>query len=263
MKPYYENDYGALYFGDCKDILPELEPNSIDLVLTDPPYKKTSCKWDSIIPLAPMWKELHRIVKQNGAVIFSASQPFTSKLIMSNLRDFRYCWVWDKVIGTGFLNANKMPLKGYEDIVVFYSRLPVYNPQKIPGKPFIDKRDNKTKIRENKEYLGTKPLPTFQHNTGDRHPRSIVRISSRNNKPLHPTQKPVALMEYFLKTYSNPGMVVLDFATGSGTTAIACENTNRRWICIEKYEKYCKIAKTRIENRPVKIKQQGVRCNAK
>lgn len=223
-------------------ILPD---KSIDMILCDPPYGTTACEWDTVIPLELMWEQLKRVVKTNGAIVLTTSQPFTTILIASNMKMFRYCWVWDKVISTGFLNANKMPLKGFEDIPVFYKRLPTYNPYKTKGKSFIDKRDNPDKERVKKEYLGTKPMPTKQVNVGERHPRGIIRISARNNKPFHPTQKPVALMEYLIKTYTNEGETVLDFAMGSGTTAIACKRLNRHFVGFEINPKYCEIARNR------------------
>lgn len=237
----------VMYNEDCILGMMKLPDSSIDMVLADPPYGTTLCKWDAIIPVEQMWWQLRRVTKPSGAIVLTAGQPFTTILIAGNIEMFRYCWVWDKVIGTGFLNANKMPLKGFEDIPVFYKKLPTYNPQKVKGKPFVDKRDNPNKERTVKEYLGTKPKPTRQDNIGERHPRGIIRISSRNNSPLHPTQKPVPLMEYLVKTYTNEGDVVLDFAMGSGTTAVACINLNRRFIGFETEKKYYNIAVQRLE----------------
>jgi DNA modification methylase len=237
-----------LFNDDCLKVLPTIPDKSIDLILTDPPYGTTACKWDSVIPFEPMWKELKRIIKNNGCIALFGSEPFSSALRMSNINNYRYDWVWDKVIGTGFLNANKMPLKGFENILVFYKNLPTYNPIKTKGKPFKDSRNNPEKRREIKEYLGTKPKPNKQDNKGDRHPRGFIKISSRNNNPIHPTQKPVPLLEYLIKTYTNEGDTVLDFTMGSGTTGVACKNTNRNFIGIEMDKNYFDIAKNRIED---------------
>lgn len=235
--------------GDCLEEMDKLIERGVkvDMVLTDPPYGTTACKWDSVIPFEPMWERINRLIKPNGAIVLFGSQPFTSALVMSNLKMYRYDWVWDKVIGTDFLNANKKPLKGYENISVFYKKRPTYNPQKEKGKPYTDSRDNPNGDRHTQEYLGSKPKPTKQVNLGYRHPRSIIRLSSRNNKPLHPTQKPVPLLEYLIKTYTNEGETVLDFTMGSGSTGVACVNTNRNFIGIELDEKYFEIAKRRID----------------
>ena len=234
---------------DCLKVLPTLESNSVDLVLTDPPYGTTACKWDSVIDFDLMWKQLNRIIKDNGAIVLFGSEPFSSALRMSNIKNYKYDWVWDKVIGTGFLNANKMPLKGFENILIFYKNLPTYNPIKTKGKPFKDSRDNPEKLREIKEYLGTKPKPNKQDNKGDRHPRGFIKISSRNNNPIHPTQKPIELCEYLIKTYTNENDTVLDFTMGSGSTGVAAKNLNREFIGIEKDDKYFDIADKRINNK--------------
>jgi len=229
--------------GDCLDILPDLSTNSIDMVLCDPPYGTTACKWDSVIPLEPMWKELKRVIKPNSVIVMTASQPFTSKLISSNYNMFKYCWIWEKPCATGFLNARVMPLKNYEDVCVFkYKGKGLYNPQMTKGKPYTAKKG--------RSGFSTTADPTIQKggyitiNKGQRFPLSIIRIN--NEKGLHPTQKPVPLMEYLIKTYTFPGQIVLDFAMGSGTTGVACKNTNRKFIGIELDEKYFKIARKRL-----------------
>ena len=237
-----------LLHGDCLEQMDKLIERSVrvDMILTDPPYGTTACKWDSVIPFEPMWERINKLIKPNGAIVLTAQQPFTSALIMSNPKLYRYNWVWDKVISTNFMNAKKMPLKGFEDVCVFYKKLPTYNPQMTEGKPFTDKRNNVLKERVSKEIYGTMPLPMEQKNEGTRYPRGFIKISARNNKPIHPTQKPTALMEYLIKTYTNENETVLDFTMGSGSTGVACKNTGRNFIGIELDDKYFEIAKKRI-----------------
>ena len=239
-----------LYQGDCLEVMKNIPDKSVDLVLTDPPYGTTACKWDSVIPLEPMWKELKRITKTNSAIVLFGGQPFTSILITSNLKHFKYCWVWDKVKSTNMLNASHQPLRRHEDIVVFYSAKPTYNPQKTLNPRGIEKRSMYDYSRDNEggdtvgkinkggvssAYEADKLLPTS------------IQVFSKDHKPVHPTQKPVALMEYLIKTYSNEGDVVLDFCAGSGTTGVAAKNLNRDFIGIEMDEGYFKIAQERIE----------------
>jgi len=229
-----------LYHGDCLEIMPTLESSSIDMVLTDPPYGTTACNWDSIIPLEPMWENLKRLTKPSAAIVMTASQPFTTTLIASNMKMFRYDLKWIKKAGTGFYNANRMPLRAHEDIAVFYQQLPTYNPQKTKGKPYTAKRGSAPDV-----YVG-KDLTVTKNKTGERHPLSW-REFVRDAQKAHPTQKPVALMEYLIKTYTNEGDTVLDFTMGSGTTGVACKNLNRKFIGIEKDSGYFEIAKGRIE----------------
>jgi site-specific DNA-methyltransferase (adenine-specific) len=232
-----------LIFGDCLEELPKLQSQSIDMVMTDPPYGTTACKWDSIIPLKPMWEQLKRVIKPNGAIVMTASQPFTTTLIASNMKMFRYSLVWEKNRPTGFLNAKRMPLRSHEDISVFYKALPTYNPQMTIGLP-SHSRGNVTKAKNN--CYGEFDV-THQGNSigNEKYPRSVLQFD-RVHPPIHPTQKPVALMEYLIKTYTNEGETVLDFAMGSGTTGVACSNLGRKFIGIEKDEKYFKIAENRI-----------------
>ncbi len=213
----------------------------------------TACKWDTIIPFEPLWKQYKRIIKDNGAIVLTARQPFTSTLIMSNIKLFRQTWIWDKIIGVNFMNARKQHTQGFEDICVFYKKQPTYNAQKEKGKPFNDNRI--INYRTKTEALGSRANYIPQNNKGERYPRGIIRITARDNKPLHPTQKPVALFEYLIKTYTNKGEVVLDNCIGSGTTAIACINTDRNYIGIEKDKHYYNIARKRIaeHNRQLKI----------
>lgn len=239
-----------LMFGDCLERMKEIPDGSVDMVLTDPPYGTTACKWDSIIPLAPMWEQLKRVIKPNGAIVMTASQPFTTTLIASNIEGFAFCWVWDKCFAANFVQAKRQPLKDHEDVVVFTKSgtQPNYYPQMVVrdvpikkggNKPSnaipIAQTDNAMKFgREGKTY-------------NEKHPTSQIRFSCRDGRGLHPTQKPVALMEYLIKTYTLEGETVLDFTMGSGTTGVACKNLNRKFIGIEKDEKYFEIAKARIE----------------
>jgi site-specific DNA-methyltransferase (adenine-specific) len=255
MKPYYETKQGRLYQGDCLEVMQKLadEGVKVDMVLTDPPYGTTACKWDSVIPLEPMWECIKRLTKERSAIVMTASQPFTTQLIASNMEMFKYCWVWEKNRVTGFANAKKQPLRCVEDVVVFYKKPPTYNPQ---GIKLINKKVKNGKSvggnslrgdiesSKNKGALRTKGKEYIQEFTG--YPRQILKINSVG-KTVHPTQKPVALMEYLIKTYTNEGDTVLDFTIGSGTTAIAAERTGRRWIGIELSEEYCEVAKQRLE----------------
>lgn len=238
-----------LMLGDCLERMKEIEDGSVDMVLTDPPYGTTACKWDSVIPFEPMWEQLKRVTKKNGAIVMTASQPFTSALVMSNPKMFRHEWVWDKVNRyTGSLQANKRRLRRHEDVIVF-SSLPVrtYNKQWRDGKPYSVKRTN-----GHGAYVSDAEKNTARVGVSDgRHnPCSIIEIPSDNKKEsgLHPTQKPVALMEYLIRTYTNEGETVLDFTMGSGTTGVACVNTNRSFIGIERDPDYFNIAKKRIED---------------
>lgn len=229
-----------LFNDDCLKILPTIADKSIDLVLTDPPYGTTACKWDSIIPLDKLWIELKRIGKENTAFVFTSSQPFTTTLINSNFNEFRYDLVWCKNQGTGFYNANRMPLRSHEDILVFYKKLPVYNPQKTDGKPYKQKRGSASDVYRGKDLYITE-------SDGKRFPLSW-NLFKKDKEKLHPTQKPIALMEYLIKTYTNENDTVLDFTMGSGTTGIACKNLNRNFIGIELNKQYFDIAKERIES---------------
>jgi len=318
-----------LIHGDCLEEMKKIPDESIDMVLTDPPYGTTACKWDTVIPLEPMWEQLKRIIKPNGAIVMTASQPFTSVLVTSNIDMFRYSWVWEKEQGSGFLSAKKLPLKSHEDVVVFYLdeaevkgrsslfvelrnyfnkekekaglsnselktllgngmaahyftngiqwTLPTegnyeklqttghfqinyaelllqykslsklcgskYNPQMEKGKSYTCKQGSGSEVYQNKSNAVT------TENNGTRYPKTVIKIKRDKNK-IHPTQKPVALMEYLIKTYTNKGETVLDFTMGSGTTGVACRNLNRNFIGIELDETYFEIAKERIDNSP-------------
>lgn len=244
MKPYYENDNGVLYHGPCLDIMPELPDKSIDMVLCDLPYGTTACKWDVIIPFEPLWAQYRRLIKDNGAIVLTASQPFTSALVMSNPKMFKYCWVWEKNAPVGFLNARRMPLKNHEDVCVFSLGQPPYFPQGLKKANTKSSRKN-GKTKKGGTYGAVRDIDYYAKECN--FPRTVQRFKRVTNKQIHPTQKPVALMEYLIKTYTNEGETVLDNCLGSGTTAVACENLGRKWIGIEKEEKYCKVAADRIE----------------
>ena len=238
--------------GDCLERMKEIESGSVDLILTDPPYGTTACKWDSIIPLDKMWEQLKRIIKPNGAIVMTASQPFTSALIMSNIGEFSYTWYWDKGRITGFANAKKQPLRCIEDIVVFYKKPPTYNPQGLIYDPKVKKNGKsvggeslRTNIKDSagKGSLRTEGSEYIQEYTN--YPKQTLIIKSDKNK-LHPTQKPVALMEYLVRTYTNENETVLDFTAGSFTTGVACMNTNRKFIGIEMDDRYFDIGSKRI-----------------
>jgi len=239
----------TLYRGDALDVMEHLKQNGIkDLVVTDVPFGTTQCSWDSVIPFAPMWKAIDGVTNANTPILIHGAEPFSSMLRVSNIKNFKYDWVWDKVKGTGFLNAKIQPMRNHEFVSVFYKKQPTYNPQKTTG-------------HKNKKTFRSKDLQTevygdigkdYYYESTERYPRSIQIFSSdTQNSPLHPTQKPVALLEYFIKTYTNKGDLVLDFTMGSGTTMVACQNTGRRGIGIELEEKYFKIAQDRV------LKTQG------
>ena len=235
-----------LYNGDCLEVMDELIARGVvvDAIITDPPYGTTACKWDSIIPFDEMWLRLNKLIKSNGAIVLFGSQPFTSSLIMSNLKMFKYEQIWDKNKGTQPQLANIQPMKSHENILVFGKGKINYHPQKTKGDPYT--RDNKQKHTEHSLSKGLRPIK--QVNTGFRFPKTVLlypRDFSAQTR-LHPTQKPVALMEYLIKTYTNEGDTVLDFTMGSGTTGVACVNINRKFIGIELDEGYYKIASERI-----------------
>jgi site-specific DNA-methyltransferase (adenine-specific) len=229
--------------GDCLERMSEIPDGSVDMVLTDPPYGTTQCKWDSIIPLEPMWEQLKRVIKPNGAIVMTASQPFTTTLIASNMKMFKYCWYWEKGKGTGFLNAKKQPIRCIEDVAVFYTKQPNYNPQGLVSGCFKNGRKSKQETEKGQTYGNQKYA---EPSSVGNYPRQLLKFSGVH-KPIHPTQKPVSLMEYLIKTYTNEGETVLDFAMGSGTTGVAAKNLNRHFIGIELDEGYFEIAKKRID----------------
>jgi site-specific DNA-methyltransferase (adenine-specific) len=234
----------VLMLGDCLERMREIPDGSVDMVLADPPYQTTACKWDSIVPFEPMWYQLKRIIKSNGAIVMTASQPFTTKLIASNMAMFKYCWVWEKSQAVGHLNAWKMPMRNAEDVCVFYKKQPSYNPI-IVDKPKTNIRPLTSRTKKTDCY-GDHKLDIHKCANDKSMPKTIIKFNNAQ-RTVHPTQKPVALMEYLIKTYTNAGETVLDFTMGSGTTGVAAVNTNRKFIGIELDEKYFNIAKERIE----------------
>ena len=233
--------------GDCLERMKEIESGSVDLILTDPPYGTTACKWDSVIPLDKMWEQLNRIIKQGGAIVLFASQPFSSIMITSNLQGFAHQWVWNKRFAANFVQAKRQPLKDHEDVVVFSSnsKQPLYY-------PIMVKRNTPIKMGKNKDESGAIPLVSNSSYDkkvyNEKYPTSCesLKFNVREGRGLHPTQKPVALMEYLVKTYTNENETVLDFTMGSGTTGVACMNTNRKFIGIEMDDHYFDIGSKRI-----------------
>lgn len=226
----------ALHLGDCLDLMKNLPDASVDLILCDLPYGTSACKWDSVIPFDQLWQQYRRIAKPTAAIVLTAAQPFTTALIASNMREFAYCWVWDKKFAANFVQAKRMPLRTHEDVVVFCTsgKTPVYYPQMI-------KRDKPIKKGGNKQSAA---IPIRQTETAaafsaagktydEKCPETIIKYNCREGRGLHPTQKPVALMEYLIRTYTREGETVLDNCMGSGTTGVACLNTGRRFIGME------------------------------
>lgn len=243
--------------GDCLELMKGVPDKSVDMILCDLPYGTTACKWDAIIPFEPLWEQYERVIKDNGAIVLTASQPFTTKLINSNMKLFKYNWVWKKAKPTGFSHSKNMPLKDYEDIVVFskgsighahlIKNRMEYNPQGVYEVSRKIKRNTKgfsgTMERKSQTNEYTGKLSGF--------PKMVIEFSNVIQGTVHPTQKPVALFEYLIKTYTNEGETVLDNTMGSGTTGVACKNLNRNFIGMELDETYFNVAKDRIENHVV------------
>lgn len=232
-----------ILLGNCLELMKDIPSGSIDMILCDLPYGTTACKWDQVIPFEPLWEQYERIIKDNGAIVLTAAQPFTSALVMSNPKLFKYDLTWDKKQKVGMLNCKRMPLRQHEDILVFYKKLPTYNPQMTKGK-----YRNK-KIAPKNGFTTYGQLNNSEDNYNDLYyPTSLLEFSNAHQKiKQHPTQKPVVLFEYLIKTYTNEGETVLDNCAGSGTTAIACLNTKRNYICMEKDPEYFDIIKGRIK----------------
>jgi DNA modification methylase len=244
--------------GDCLELMKTIDSGSIDAIITDPPYGTTACKWDSVIDFDLMWEQLNRIIKPNGAIVLFGSEPFSSALRMSNIKNYKYDWIWDKINGSNFLNAKRQPLRSSENISVFYKKQCTYNPQLIDREK-KNIRDPKKEYGSGKGTVYGNTKPNFMFNEGREipltkgYPKNIISINNKEkethpSKVLHPTQKPVTLMEYLIKTYTNENETVLDFTMGSGSTGVACKNTNRNFIGIEKDDNYFEIAKKRIND---------------
>ena len=252
--------------GDCLEVMPTLPAGSVDAIITDIPYGTTACSWDSVIPFEPMWAAIKHVLKPRGVFVTTASQPFTSALVMSNPGWFKYELVWKKPNGFGFLHARNMPLAAHENVCVFSNGViahagksenrMTFNPQKTPGKPYTKAKyhngaDSHRLYRpSNHDFVG-------QYD-GERFPHSVVEFSKINKTSIHPTQKPVALYEYLIRTYTNEGELVLDMCAGSGTTGVAAINTGRRVICIEQREDYADIARARIAKAAEQARQEAL-----
>ena len=243
-----------LRLGDCLEVMKTIEDNSIDAIITDPPYGTTACKWDSVIDFNLMWEQLNRIIKTNGAIVLFGSEPFSSALRMSNIKNYKYDWVWQKNKPTGNFMAKRQPMRALEQISVFYNKQPTYNPQKIKRTPEEFKacyRKNDS-VSNNGEQFGKGTKGVLIRKTEQqqwyKHPINLIKFNSEDGRKgkQHPTQKPVLLMEYLIKTYTNENETVLDFTMGSGSTLVACQNTNRNGIGIEMNEDYFNIASERV-----------------
>ena len=230
-----------LYKGDCLDLMKNMPDKSIDMILCDLPYGTTRNKWDVVIPFEPLWEHYNRIVKDDGVMVLFASEPFTSELIHSNLKDFKYRLTWKKDGLTNFLNAKRQPLRQIEDICIFYKNQPTYNPQFSKGTPY---KQMSGIPKGNYDVKHCNKVETI--NNGERYPTDFIEFG-KVKKTIHPTQKPVALLEYLIKTYTNENETVLDNCMGSGSTGVACKHTNRNFIGIELDDNYFEIAKKRIE----------------
>ena len=237
----------AIYNGDCLELLKELPDGSVDMILDDLPYGTTDCAFDKRIPFEPMWEEFLRVTKHNAAIVLFSQMPFGAELIMSQRKLFRYEWCWEKSLGVGFLNAKKMPLRCHENILVFYRKLPTYNPQFTKGKP----KRWKSNSSSTANYSGFHPHSVYNNDGEHYYPRDVIQFEQNNTGAkldvYHPQQKPVPLLEYLIRTYTNEGELVLDATMGSGSTGVACMNTRRRFVGIELEKKFYDIAQERIE----------------
>lgn len=233
----------SLFLGDCLEIMPQLEDKSIDMVMCDLPYEKTACSWDSLIDLDLLWKQYNRVCKDNAAMVFTAVQPFTSLLVQSNIKNFRYELIWEKPQGTNPMSASIMPLRSHENILVFYRKIPTYNPQMEKGSPYKGFQSQNSKIGE---VYGSLKSVHRNNSEGTRYPKTVLKFQQEKTG-LHPTQKPVALMEYLIKTFSNENDVILDNTMGSGSTGVAALRTGRKFVGIEKEETYFNTAKERLD----------------
>lgn len=241
----------VIYNMDCLIGMREIPDKSIDMILCDLPYGTTKNQWDKKIDLSLLWNQYERIIKDNGAIVLFSQMPFTAELVASNVKLFRYEWIWEKTECTGFLNAKKMPLKAHESILIFYKNLPTYNPQMTNGKPYKYKKDNISSSN-----YGNSTGTGLVENEGKRYPKSILTF--KKDKGYHPTQKPVALLEYFIKTYTDKGEVVLDNCVGSGSTCVACINTDRKYIAYELDTDIFSIAEKRVIKHKLNTREEEV-----
>jgi site-specific DNA-methyltransferase (adenine-specific) len=233
---FYDTKLGRFYLGECLETMASFPDGIFDMILCDLPYGTTACKWDAIIPFEALWKQYKRLAKTNAAIVLTASQPFTSALLMSNVNLYSHCWYWKKR-PVNFLNAKKQPMRNIEDILVFGKNV-TYNPQGLVANKKINKRSNST---ETNGVHGKENVSEFTN-----YPHQVLEIMN-GERGIHPTQKPVALFEYLIKTYTNENALVLDNCAGSGTTAVACENLKRRWVCIEQEKEYFVKAVARLK----------------
>ncbi len=245
---------GDFWQGDCLELMANIPDGSVDMILCDLPYGTTACRWDTVIPFEPLWKHYWRVAKPNAAIVLTASQPFTTTLISSQIDRFKYCWIWKKSRPAGFAQAKNMPLKDYEDVCVFSAGVTVHASQsnrRMPYNPQGVGKLEKPVITEKKSWsdsaFSKRPSHGRHVQTEGPYPRQVQSFPSESGT-FHPTQKPVALFEYLIKTYTNPGETVLDNCAGSGTTAIAAERTGRRWLCIERDREYYEKACNRVKD---------------
>ena len=239
--------------GDCLELMKDIPDKSIDMILCDLPYGTTACKWDTIIPFEPLWEQYKRIIKDNGAIVLTASQPFTSALVMSNPEMFKYEWIWEAHKGKNPMLAKIQPMKIHESVLVFGEGKIIYNPQMTSGKPY-KQRGEHNKLKSHNIYAAGRAVGYAKDfDSSKRYPVTKLYFSNHNQKgnSFHPTQKPVALFEYLIKTYTNEGDLVLDNCAGSGTTGVACQNLKRNFILIEKEPEYVEICKNRLKQKPL------------
>lgn len=255
---YFKTGNGKLYHACCLDFMPSIPDLSTDMILCDMPYGNTHLPWDKKLSLEDVWAEYRRIIKNNGAIVLLAQQPFATDVINCARDIFRYELIWEKTMPVGFLNAKRMPMRAHENILVFYKALPVYNPQKTKGAPY---NREKTRLHQQKRggqsvYGIAETYEGKQINHGDRYPRSVLTFSNSNHGSKHHTQKPLSLFDWLVRTYTNKGDCVLDNCMGSGTTALACENTDRSWLGIEIEERYCEVAKKRLHDAGIELSRK-------
>ena len=238
-----------IYKGDCLELMPKfVKSKSIDMIFCDLPYGTTKCKWDSVIDLPKLWSEYERVIKDNGVILLFAQTPFDKVLGASNLKLLKYEWIWEKTQATGHLNAKKMPMKAHENLLVFYKKLPTYNPQKTSGHKPINSYKKYIKTQNNTELYGEMKREISGGGETDRYPRSVITFASDKQKScLHPTQKPLSLIEYMIKTYTNEEDLILDNTCGSGTTGLGAKNLGRNFIMMEQDPKYYEIACKRVQ----------------